>query len=95
MPDRIANAPETLPGLELYIRAFFDLDRDRPIGFSEGYIPRRSIADWAKDYELDEDQTEALFYFIREMDSEVMRIKQAKAEKQKQQQTPPRRLKKR
>jgi hypothetical protein len=70
LPERIANAPELRLGLVLYINAFFDLDTERSHGAMVGlkHIPWSSIKDYALAYELDEYQTESLFYFIKAMD---------------------------
>lgn len=69
VPDRIANAPELNLGLLFYLQAFFDLDAERSQGFSRGRIPWSRIAEYAKYYELDNDQTDCLLCFIRAMDT--------------------------
>ena len=69
LPERIANAPELHLGLELYLQAYFDLDSERSNGMGVGRIFWTSIADYAKAFDLDEDQTDDLFYFIRAMDN--------------------------
>lgn len=80
IPDRIANAPELLPGLQLYMQAFFDLDSERSHAMGLVVIPWSSIASYAQTFEFDEMQTEDLLYFIRRMDSShIARL----AEKQK------------
>lgn len=69
VPDRILNAPVLRFGLLFYLQAFFDLDSERAQGMSLGRIPWMAIKHYADHFELDEGQTDALFYFIREMDS--------------------------
>jgi hypothetical protein len=69
------NAPELLPGLELYYDAFYALDSDRPVGMTEGRIPRRSIRDYALDYGFSDEQREFLYYAIREMDNERLKVR--------------------
>jgi len=69
VPDRIANAPELKPGLLLYMQAFFDLDSERSHAFGPTPIPWTSIYQYAKAFELDPEQTEDMFYFIKAMDS--------------------------
>lgn len=69
MPDRIANAPELMQGLEVYLHAFFDLDAERTHALSLTPIPWTSIKDYAIAYEFDEEQTEDLIYLIRKMDT--------------------------
>lgn len=68
MPERIANAPELKQGLELYLDAFYDLDSERGVSETLGSIPWSKIKDYAEFYDFDEEQTECLFFFIREMD---------------------------
>lgn len=69
-PDAFANVPELRVGLQLYLEAFFDLDSERTGGEGLAPIPWTSIKDYAKAYEFDEEQTEDLFFFIRQMDVE-------------------------
>lgn len=68
IPDRIANAPELRPGLQLYLQAFFDLDSERNHAFSPTPIPWSSIKEYAKLMEFDDEQTADLFFFINKMD---------------------------
>lgn len=69
LPDRIANAPELIDGLQIYLSAFFELDSDRTHVFSPTSIPWSSIHNYAAAFEFDEEQTQDLFYFIKKMDS--------------------------
>lgn len=80
IPERIANAPELQPGLQLYMQAFFDLDSERSHAMGLVVIPWSSIAAYAAAFEFDEEQTEDLFYFVRKMDTEHLK---KLAEKQK------------
>lgn len=73
IPDRIKNAPELLPGLGLYLGAFFDLDSERTHAFGPAAIPITAILAYAAAFKFDEDQTEDLIYFIREMDKENLK----------------------
>lgn len=73
LPDRIANAPELENGLQLYLQAFFDLDSERSHVQGPTAIPWTAIADYAKCFEFDEEQTEDLFYFIRRLDGENLK----------------------
>lgn len=68
LPDKIANAPTLLPGLELFFVAFLELTDDRKSGMSIGRIPWSVIRMWAKEHDLDEDQTEELHFQISRMD---------------------------
>ena len=69
LPDRIANAPELKPGLELYLSAFFDLNTERSHAMGITLIPWSSIANYARFYDFDEEMTERLFYLIQAMDA--------------------------
>lgn len=69
IPDRIANAPELQLGLQLYWQAFFDLDSERSHGFTLTPIPWNAIAGYCIAHDLDEDQTEDMFYFVKAMDA--------------------------
>lgn len=68
IPERIANAPRLMPGLDLYLNAFFDLDSERTHGFSLSPIPWQSIYNYAKAWEFDKEQLEDLVYFVRKLD---------------------------
>lgn len=69
LPDRIQNAPQLRLGLELYYIAFIDLSTCRTTGFGAGPIPWSVVQDYADTFDFDEDQTEALHYFVRKMDA--------------------------
>lgn len=76
LPDRIANAPELVFGLQLYLTAFFDLDAERESSMSIGRIPWSAIDRYARAYDFDESQYEDLHYFVKQMDSKhIERIK--------------------
>jgi len=68
-PDRIANAPDLIAGLELYYMGFVNLSDSRQIGMSLGPIPWKVIQDYCVALELDEEQTEAMHHHLREMDA--------------------------
>ena len=72
VPSHLTNAPELLPGLELYLMAFFDLDTERNHGMGIVAIPWSSIAKYSEFYEFDQEQTDNLFYFIRRLDDANM-----------------------
>lgn len=80
IPDRIANAPELEVGLQLYIQAFFDLDSERSHGMAPTPIPWTSIAQYARAFEFDEEQTEDLFFHVRRLDAEHLKRISAKME---------------
>ena len=68
LPERIANAPELIVGLQLYLNAFFDLDCERSHAMAPTAIPWSSVSDYARAYEFSDEQTEDLHFFIRRMD---------------------------
>ena len=77
LPDRIANSPELIEGLQLYITAFFDLDSERTHSFALTPIPWSCIDRYAVAYGFDEIQYEDLHYFLRRMDNaHLARLKQ-------------------
>lgn len=69
----IKNAPELLPGLNIYYDAFLELSTCRAIGMSLGYIPWTAIKEYGEVYQFDSEQTEDLFYFVREMDQAFLK----------------------
>ncbi len=78
IPDRIRDAPRLIKGLELYFNAFFDLDSERSHNMGITPIRRRSMWEYATDYELDEEQREDLIYLVREMDNAHIKRLEAK-----------------
>lgn len=68
LPERIKNAPELLPGLEIYYMGFMDLMASRQIGMSIGPIWWETIQKYCEALGLDGEQTEAMHYHIKEMD---------------------------
>lgn len=67
------TGPELRVGLQFYLEAFFDLDSDRQHGKSLGPIPWKSIKGYAEAFELDEEQTADLFFFLRQMDTDHLK----------------------
>jgi hypothetical protein len=51
-----------------YYMAYQELETERPIGMSVGYIPITKIWEWANYQRLTESETRALIYVIREID---------------------------
>lgn len=73
LPDRIANSPELINGLQLYLAAFFELDSERSHAVVPVSIPWSSIKEYAIAFEFDEEQTENLFFYVRKMDTEHLK----------------------
>lgn len=69
LPEKVANAPELLTGLEMYFVAFTRLNTCRQIGFSFGPIPWTAIREYAFDLGLDDEGFDKFLIVIQEMDS--------------------------
>ena len=81
IPDRIANAPQLMDGLDLYWEAFMDLTTDRPSGFGVGAIPWSAIKRWADHYEIGGEDFDYLVTYIRAMDGAYMKFAHKEMEK--------------
>lgn len=53
----------------MYMTAFHRLSTCRQVGMGLGPIPWNSIGEYATMQELDQEHTEALYYFIERMDA--------------------------
>jgi hypothetical protein len=69
IPGKIENAPELREDLRFYYEAFLELDCERDSGFQAGAIKWSSIKEYGQFHELEEEQFENLFFFIRRMDN--------------------------
>lgn len=69
LPAVIQNAPELLPGLELYYGAYLDLQSHRQLGLEEGPIPHLAVMDYADRYDFEEDQRDDLLFFVKKLDA--------------------------
>lgn len=82
LPPRIANAPELLMGLDLYVNAFYALTSCRGSSYnSEGPIPWIAMRDYCEDSEI---YGEDRFYFyelIAKMDQAYLKYKAEKAKR--------------
>ena len=83
VPDSIRNAPTLLPGLEYYYSIWWELQSDRPMGFSAGMIPSAAIRSWIKDHGMDpeEEDAEDIVFVISQMDVEWLKWNHKKSEK--------------
>jgi len=75
LPRKIKDAPELLPGLEIYHRAFNELSSTRQnTGFGPGAIPWTAINDWAIRHGLGKfEDFQRLSVFVRLMDAEYLK----------------------
>ncbi len=69
LPEAIANAPDLLPGLELYYVAFMDLSSSRALGMGEGPIGWAVIDQYARSNEFNSEQRDDLFFHLGKMDT--------------------------
>lgn len=69
LPDFIKNAPELMPGLELYLNAFWELHTCRQIGFGVGPIPWTAVRHYGNMLDLDELEFSEFSYLIKQLDS--------------------------
>lgn len=87
--EKINIKPPHLPEyLVMHFTAFKDLSRQRSMGgFSLGNIPYLDIVQYAKLYEMDEETTEDLIFFVTSLDdhylSNMNKERKAKSEQQK------------
>ena len=77
-PDKIANAPSLLAGLELYYLGFMALSDSRQMGMGVGSISRKTIHDYCEAYEIVGDQKEEMHHHIKEMDSAYLEFQNKK-----------------
>ena len=67
--DRVKNAPQLHPWLEMYWAAYVELSTCRPPGMSGvPSIPWTAIADYARTWGFDFEQFGDLVYYVRRMD---------------------------
>lgn len=69
LPDSIINAPQLNKGLSLFFKAYIDLDSERTHYQGPTPIPWSRIKDYAVSHDFDEEETDDLFYFVKEMDN--------------------------
>lgn len=78
LPEKIQNAPSLLPGLELYYIGFMDLMASRHVGMGVGPIWWGTVQDYCERKGLDEEQSEAMQYHVKAMDSVYIKYSQKK-----------------
>lgn len=81
IPAKIANAPELLPGLEIYMAAFHDLESERIQGIDLGPIPRSAIVSYARELDMGEEDFEDLYHHVRSLDIFFLKWQAKKANK--------------
>lgn len=73
LPDALKDPPELLPGLELYLQAFYQLSTCRQVGMGLGPIGWQFTQEWGMLNLSSEDSIKDLHYFIRILDSEFIK----------------------
>lgn len=83
MPDRIANAPELMLGLDIFYVGFLDLTTSRQlVGFgTEAPIDWFRIDGYCERQGIEGEQREDFFYFIQHLDSAYLDHKAKKTAK--------------
>lgn len=81
LPTWYMEKPCLLPGDEFYLKAFWDLNTGRSVGFAVGPIPWKDIVEYAAWAKLDDDVAGVFVYVMREMDAEYLKHVLEKQEK--------------
>ena len=68
LPARIQNAPDLPLGMEMFYSAFIELNSCRPSGFGIQPIHWTVIRDYCSAHDLDDEETEDLFFFVTSLD---------------------------
>jgi hypothetical protein len=76
LPARIANAPELLPGLDLYYEGFRVLHSCR----GEGAIPWTVMREYCEEYGIEGEQRFCFFELLGHMDEAYFKFRNAKLE---------------
>lgn len=79
-PDSIQNAPELMPGLNLYYNAFFALHGCRQLGAAMGPIDWVTVDRYCQRYGIEGEQYEDMHFYIGQMDAAYMKYENDKAE---------------
>lgn len=80
VPEKIANAPQLLPGLGLYLQAFLALSSCRPLGMAEGRIPWTAAFQFAQNMEMDPEEFEDLWILVSYMDAAYLKKRHEQSE---------------
>lgn len=80
VPEKIANAPQLLPGLGFYFQAFLALSSCRPLGMAEGRIPWNAAFQYGQNMGLDSEEFEDLWILVSFMDAEYLKYRQKQAD---------------
>jgi len=92
----LLDEPELRLDGHFYYHAFWQLTSDRPVGFGPAPIPSSAIRVFARDYELNDEESADLEFMIRRMDQKYLELQtefekhdaKRRAAKQKQENQP-------
>lgn len=76
LPGHLLNEPELRIDGHFYYHAFWQLTSDRPVGFGPAPIPGSAIRVFARDYELNDEESADLEFMIRRMDGKYLELQQ-------------------
>jgi hypothetical protein len=68
LPAHIAEPPELIAGLDLFLDAFFELDTERNHSFDFMRIPWSSVIAYCNEYAIENEQRDDMIYFILRID---------------------------
>jgi hypothetical protein len=69
LPDFIKNEPELMPGLEIFLQAFWDLSTCRQMGMGLGPIPWTSVQEYCTINGGSEEFNRDMHFHIRQLDA--------------------------
>lgn len=73
VPDRIANRPQLLPGLDFFLFAFYDLSTERQAGMGVMPIPWSAMHGYALAHDMSGEDYEDLLYLVRALDTAYLK----------------------
>lgn len=89
IPEKIANAPQLLPGLGLFFQAFLALSSCRPLGMSEGRIPWTAAFQYGQAQGMADDEFEELWILVSYMDAAYLNYREKQAAARRAAANPP------
>lgn len=72
LPERIKNAPELTPGLELFYNGFIECGTCRQIGMAVGPIPYTDLVAYCAGHEIEGEQREDFLWLAQRLDQKYM-----------------------
>ena len=68
IPQSLLDEPELMPGLHMIYNGFWNISTDRQVGMSLGPLPHTAIREYAKEYNLPEEDADDFRRLVRAMD---------------------------